>query len=76
VVHADANDPIPARLVMPTPVAVRQILRAVARGRREAVITGHGKVLVFIERFAPWILRAAGRRIAARGGGYRTEPTS
>lgn len=76
VVHADANDPIPARLVVPTPVAVRQILRAVARGRREAVITGHGKVLVFIERFAPWILRAVGRRIAARIGGYRTEPTS
>jgi len=38
------------------------------------VITGHGKALVLIERFAPWIIRAAGRRMAATRGGYRTEP--
>ena len=60
---------------MPTPAAVRQILRAVARGKREAVITGHGKALVLIERFAPWLIRAAGRRMATRGG-HRTEPGS
>ena len=70
--HSGARDPIPAWLVMPTPEAVRQILNAVARGKREAVITGHGKALVLIERFAPWIIRAAGRRLAATG--YRTEP--
>jgi short-subunit dehydrogenase len=72
--HSEARDPIPAWLVMPTPEAVRQILNAVARGKREAVITGHGKALVLIERFAPWIIRAAGRRLAATRGGYRTEP--
>src|SRR6476660_3871521 len=74
--QSPAREPIPAWLVMPAPKAVRQILSAVARGKREAVITGHGKVLVFIERFAPWILRAAGRRLAATRGGYRTEPGS
>jgi len=72
--HSEAKDPIPAWLVMPTPEAVRQILNAVARGKREAVITGHGKALVLIERFAPWIIRAVGRRMAATRGGYRTEP--
>jgi short-subunit dehydrogenase len=72
--HAEAHEPIPDWLVMPTPTAVRQILRAVARGKREAIITRHGKVLVVIERFAPWIIRAAGRRMAAARGGYRTEP--
>ena len=72
--HSDARDPIPAWLVMPTPEAVRQILSAIARGKREAVITGHGKALVLIERFAPWIIRAAGRRMVATRGGYRTEP--
>ena len=73
--HSEAGDPIPPWLVMPTPAAVRQILRAVARGKREAVITGHGKALVLIERFAPWLIRAAGRRMATRGG-HRTEPGS
>jgi short-subunit dehydrogenase len=74
--HSGARDPIPAWLVMPTPEAVRQILNAVARGKREAVITGHGKALVLIERFAPWIIRAVGRRMAATRGAYRTEPGS
>jgi len=72
--RAETKEPIPDWLVMPTRKAVRQILRAVARGKREAIITGHGKALVFLERFAPWVIRAAGRRMAANRGGYRTEP--
>jgi short-subunit dehydrogenase len=72
--HTEAKDPIPEWLIMPTPKAARQILRAIASGRREAIVTGHGKALVLLERFAPWIIRAAGRRIAANRGGYRTEP--
>jgi len=73
--HANAQDPIPEWLIMGTTPAVRQILRAIARGRREAIITGHGKILVFLERFAPWIIRFAGRRMASNRGGYRTEPS-
>jgi short-subunit dehydrogenase len=72
--HADAPEPLPSWLVVSRRVAVRQILRAVARRRREAIITGHGRVLVAIERLAPWVMRAVGRRMAARGGGYRSEP--
>lgn len=72
--HAEAPEPMPAWLVVDTERACRQILRAVAAGRAEAIITGHGKLLVAIERFAPWILRAAGRRMAARGRGHRSEP--
>jgi short-subunit dehydrogenase len=71
--HAGAPDPLPAWLVVDTERACRQILRAVAARRAEAIITGHGKVLVAVERFAPWILRRAGRRMAARGRGYRPE---
>jgi short-subunit dehydrogenase len=63
--HPGAKDSVPAWLVMPTDRAVRQMLRAVARGRREVVITGHGKLLVALERFAPWINRAVGKRMAA-----------
>ena len=72
--HADAPEPLPRWLVVSRRVAVRQMLRAVARRRREAIITGHGRMLVTLERLAPWIMRAIGRRMAARGGGYRSEP--
>ena len=65
--HAQRPDPVPAWLVMKTDKAVRQILRAVAKGKHEEIITGHGKFLVGIARFAPWMLRAAGKRMAMRG---------
>jgi short-subunit dehydrogenase len=73
--QAAAPEPIPAWLVMPTAKAARQILRAVARGKREIIVTGHGRILVAIERFLPWLSRAVKRRIAARGG-YRSEARS
>ncbi len=72
--HDRAKDPMPGWLVMPTEKAVRQILRAVACGKREAIITGHGKILVAVERFMPWLLRVVGRKVAAGRGGYRAEP--
>ncbi len=59
-----SKDPIPPRMVVSTPKAVREILHAVARGKREQVVTGHGKVLVAVERFAPWILRVLTTRMA------------
>ena len=73
--HEHAKESMPAWLIMPTDKAARQILRAIARGKREAIITGHGKALVFLERFMPWVIRAFGRRMAGQGG-YRQEPKS
>jgi short-subunit dehydrogenase len=61
--HPEAQDTVPSWLVMSTEKAVRQILRAAARGKREAIITNHGKILVAIERFAPWLIRAAGSKM-------------
>ena len=72
--HAEAGEQIPTWLVVDTERACRKILRAVSAGRSEAIITGHGKLLVAIERLAPWILRAAGHHMAARGRGHRSEP--
>src|SRR3989475_8116181 len=63
--HVGARDPVPQWLVMSTEKAVRQILRAVALGKREAIVTAHGKALVALERFVPWVIRAAGRRMTA-----------
>jgi short-subunit dehydrogenase len=71
-----ARDPIPEWLVISTEKAVRQILRAMARGEREAIITGHGKILVALERLMPWVIREVGRRMAAGGRGYRSEAKS
>ena len=71
--HSGAKDPIPSWLVMSTDKAVRQMLRAISRGKREAIITGHGKILVGAERFMPWVLRAVGRKIAAGSGRHRQE---
>lgn len=72
VLRADAPDPIPAWLIVPTDRAVRSIVRAVRRGRPEIVVTGHGKVLVYISRHFPWLLRFLSARLY-RG---RPEPKS
>lgn len=61
-----AADPIPAWLSVSTARAVRQILVAVAKGKREQIVTGHGRILVFLQRFAPWVIRAVGARLMAK----------
>jgi hypothetical protein len=58
---------------MRTDKAVDQILRAVAHGKREAIITGHGKLAVALERFAPWTLRALARAIASQRQARKTQ---
>src|SRR5262249_52266840 len=47
--QADAPDAIPAWLVVGTAKAVRQMLKAVSKGKREAIVTGHGKILVALQ---------------------------
>lgn len=71
--HSGAADPIPAWLQMSTQRAAGKILRAVARGRREEIVTMHGKLLVALERFTPWVNRFIGAKIAVRSGSYRPE---
>ena len=68
--HPHAKDPLPSWLPMPAEVAARKIVSAVHRRRREAIITVHGKILVWLSRFALWVLRFAARR-GVRG---RSEP--
>ena len=64
-------EPVPAWLVMPAPKAARQILRAVARRRQEVIITAHGKLAVFVQRHAPWLVS---RFVRAFGIRSRPEP--
>jgi short-subunit dehydrogenase len=70
VVHPDAPDPMPQWLRMPAEVAARKMARAIAARRREAVITGHGKVAVFLQRLSPGLVSWLSTR-AMRG---RSEP--
>ena len=64
-------DPLPRWLVLPATRAARQIVRAVARRRREVVITAHGRLFVFLSRHAPWLVAAGIRRLGVRS---RAEP--
>lgn len=74
MLHRGAADPIPSWLQMPTEGAARKILRAVARGKREEIVTVHAKLMVALERFMPWVNRLIAARIAAGSGSYRPEP--
>ena len=70
--HAEApRRPLPRAIVMPTPAAARKIVSAVARRRREAVITPFGKTAVFLQRHLPGALSVAIRRFGIKG---RREP--
>ncbi len=65
--HDEAPDSIRKSLVMPTETAARQIVQAVARRRRERVITKLGKTAVFLERHTPWLLHTAVELAGVRG---------
>jgi NAD(P)-dependent dehydrogenase (short-subunit alcohol dehydrogenase family) len=54
--HPGSGDPVPRWLVMTKEVAARKIARAIANRRREIVLTGHGKLAVFVQRHFPWVM--------------------
>jgi len=61
------KDFAPAWLQMPADAAARKIVRAVFKKRREVVLTGHGKIGVFLSRHFPRFLKAVLRYSNARG---------
>ncbi len=69
--HPGGPDTARRSFRMPAAKAARQIVAAVARRRSEAIITGHGKLAVLVQRHAPWLVSQAVRRFAVRG---RPEP--
>ncbi len=54
--HPNHKDPAPAWLVVPTEKAAKDIVRAVHRGKFDAIITGHGKLAVWLKRHVPWVV--------------------
>ncbi len=71
--HPEARDPVPPWLVMPADRAARAIVRAVARRRREVVVTWPGKVGVWLARHLPAVVAFAVERGSSRPRG---EPTA
>jgi NADP-dependent 3-hydroxy acid dehydrogenase YdfG len=69
--HPHARDRAPKWLVVRADRAARAIVRAIDRRRREVVITGHGKILVWLARFCPSVLAF----LVERGGRDRGDPT-
>jgi len=52
----EARDRAPKYLVMPAEVAAKQIYKAIEKRKREIVVTGHAKFLVFVQRHFPWLM--------------------
>jgi short-subunit dehydrogenase len=56
----------PHPLAVKTEPAAYEILQAIARGKREQIVTFHGKFFVMLDRLFPWVTRALAERISAR----------
>ena len=52
----DAKDPAPDWIIMDTKTATAQMKKAILKGKKEVIITGHGKIMVFIQRHFPWLV--------------------
>lgn len=76
VFHPGAKDNVPAWIQVSTERAARETLSAIARGRREKVISAHGRLAVTLTRFAPWVLRAMNRQTVKKGRRNAARPRS
>ncbi len=63
--HEHASDSIPSWLTMDTERAAGKLVRGILRRRRLVVITLHGKLLVLLERLAPWVVARLARPMAS-----------
>ena len=66
VYREHAKDPVPSWMIMPAPKAARHINRAIYKRKREAVITGHGKIIVWLARHIPSLIYFALKRVKGR----------
>ena len=57
VYKSHAKDPVPSWLIMSAHQASLHIYKAVKKRKFEVIITRHGKVIVALMRFVPWLMR-------------------
>jgi uncharacterized protein len=65
--HPEMKDRIPVWLQISREEAARQIARAMYRRERERIITGHGKIAVFLQRHCPTLMSRIISRMGAKG---------
>lgn len=57
-------DPIPSWIRVPTPTAVKEVLRAIQKKKKQKIITGHGKVIILFNQYfpglIPWLVSLGG----------------
>jgi len=63
----EAHETIPRWLRLRTDTAAKKMVTAVVRGKREAVISVHGKVAVFLSRHTPGLFDLLIRTFAVKG---------
>lgn len=51
--HPDRPDPRPSNLMWPTDKAAKVMVRAILKRKRNYVFTGHGRILVWLQRWFP-----------------------
>lgn len=61
--HQEARETIPNWIRMDTDKAAVKMVKAMVKRKREAVITGHGKIVVFLERHFPWLISSLVRLV-------------
>jgi len=69
--HSHVDDPIPEWLRMKADTAARIMVDGILRGKREVIVTFHGKLMVFIARHFPRFTRYL---LVSRNRGLRDEP--
>jgi short-subunit dehydrogenase len=72
--RADMPESVPTALLVPVSKAVREMLAAIHRRDHERIVTGHGKVIVWVHRFAPILFRLAGLRVSQARSRRRNTP--
>lgn len=55
--HPERPDPRPAKLMWPTDKAAKVMLKAIMKRKRNYVFTTHGRVFVWLQHWAPGLLR-------------------
>lgn len=64
--HPQRQDPRPANLMWPTDKASKVMVAAIQKRKKVFVFTGHGKVVVFIGKYFPNLMRKVADKIAPK----------
>ncbi len=64
--HAERSDPRPANLMWPTDKAAKVMVKAIEQRKKVFVFTGHGKVIVFIAKYFPGLMRKISEKLGPK----------